>query len=132
MQTYAARAGKPIRQIDEGAVSALSAHHWPGNIRQLENAIERAVVLAEGPIISLNDLPEEVRGRAAGRSASPEPRGDGDAGRSPLRKQVNDVERRRLIEALEQADGNKSVAARRLDIPRSTLFSKLKKYGLQQ
>src|SRR5439155_21709903 len=77
---HAQRTGKAVTHLDDEAVEALVAHDWPGNIRELENVVERAVVLADGPAITRNDLPIEVRqptpprrrpraGEAAGASA---------------------------------------------------------------
>lgn len=142
---YAQRAGKRIVRIEEDALEVLASYSWPGNIRQLENAIERAVVLAEGDSIGRDDLPPEI---VSGAAASPRPvRGAQAAQRSSLRtrsaapvvidlsrerlfEELSDFERQRLTDALAQCGGNKSQAARLLGIPRSTLFSKLRKMGL--
>ncbi|CAN5780105.1 hypothetical protein BH23PLA1_BH23PLA1_34460 [soil metagenome] len=153
---YARRLGKPITHLDEEAIEALVAHDWPGNIRELENVIERAVVLSEGPAITRSDLPTEVPAKARpsrrlpftaasegsgnGRStrrARPAPgwRGLDDEARSAVSDQdpeAEDFERHRLLDALAEARGNKSEAARYLGMPRSTLVSKLKKYGLME
>ena len=149
---HAERIGRPVGHIEDEAVEALIAHDWPGNIRELENVIERAVVLCEGPALTLDDLPLDVRqpGRRRSRPApapasrrrsrprsalsTPSDSGVGSAGSPPDRAE-NDpeaaaFERHRLVDALDEAGGNKSVAARRLGMPRSTFFSKLKKHGL--
>lgn len=146
----ARRMDRPISRIDEAALAALENYRWPGNIRELQNAIERAVVLADGDAIQLADLPPEVRNNrpaaVAGHLKSP-------AASAPIRRIVarptserpaaieverpveekedtQDAERRELIEALARTQGNKARAARLLGIPRSTFFSKLKKYDL--
>ncbi len=150
---HAERIGRAVGHIDDDAVEALIAHDWPGNIRELENVIERAVVLSEGPALTLDDLPIEIRqpGRRrrfraplavpARRSlpalsslpALPGPAGPGVAtvaevpGGDP---EAEAFERHRLLDALDEARGNKSEAARLLGLPRSTFFSKLKKHGL--
>ena len=69
------RIGKPVTHLDDEAVEALVAYDWPGNIRELENVIERAVVLADGPAVTLDDLPPEVRqpGRRGSRPRLPTP-----------------------------------------------------------
>jgi transcriptional regulator with GAF, ATPase, and Fis domain len=137
----AERLGKRLRLSDEVA-RALEEYHWPGNVRQLQNVIERAVVLAETEIISLNDLPQEL---LAGDSPKPTPRPKSllstSLKRLPERPQESttvlpvlehslsgDDERLQLFQALEKANGNKAQAARLLDMPRSTFYSKLKKY----
>ena len=146
------------------------AYDWPGNIRELENVLERAVVLADGPAVTLDDLPPELRqpGRRRLRPRLPAPVASGasPAGnlsgtglsappvKSAITFQPRDsasaenipelepaaaedwnsefiaYERQRLIDALNEANGNKSVAARLLGMPRSTLCSKLRKHGI--
>lgn len=129
LTVYAARAGKPVDQLDDDALLALREYPWPGNIRELENAIERAVVIAEGGIIGLNDLPPEVaRGwatQASNGGVSVEARGV-----LAERAERHQRERDALLNALAAADGNKAEAARLLGMARSTLVSRLKKFGL--
>src|SRR5581483_8406053 len=60
LHMYSRQAGKNIVRIEEDALETLAGYHWPGNVRQLENAIERAVVLADGDSIALHDLPTEL------------------------------------------------------------------------
>jgi transcriptional regulator with GAF, ATPase, and Fis domain len=146
---HAARVGRDVGHIDDDAVEALMGYDWPGNIRELENVIERAVVLCEGPALTLADLPPEVgqpskrrprqapamaqpgRLRPAARSFSRSPGTENPgAATLDLEPEAAAFERHRLVDALEQARGNKSVAARLLGMPRSTFFSKLKKHGL--
>ncbi|HUG92538.1 MAG TPA: sigma 54-interacting transcriptional regulator, partial [Planctomycetaceae bacterium] len=136
------RAGKRVSQIDDAAVEALERYDWPGNIRELENVVERAVVLAEGDRITRDDLPAGVvAGRAAGPAylveTKPASRRRAAAGSSartaapePSPAEVDGDERARLEAALQQCGGNKAQAARLLGLARSTYFSKLKKYGL--
>jgi DNA-binding NtrC family response regulator len=150
---------KQIRQIDPAALEALELHSWPGNIRELENVIERAVVLAESDIITLDDLPQELRRNdltsplpAAARSKSsnlPNLRPvrsvarrtristasdlesserHGDAATTP---ELSVAEEEQLLrDALLKAGGNKAVAARSLNLARSTFFSKCRRYGI--
>jgi transcriptional regulator with GAF, ATPase, and Fis domain len=163
LHLHAQRTGKPVSHLDPEAVDALAAYYWPGNIRELENVLERAVVLADGPAITLDDLPAELRqdGRRGLRPrlpatgglrsrrprrplpSAPSPFGHGSEGTpawasSDVSAAVDEdggdefasYERQRLLDALDEAQGNKSVAARLLGLPRSTFFSKLKKYGI--
>ena len=145
LRRYAERSGKAIAQLDDEAIEALTAHDWPGNVRELENVIERAVVLAEGPAITRSDLPPELSSAppAAGpgsprrRPAAAGPPATAPAGRAieppavaPLDPEAEAFERHQLRDALAEARGNKSEAARLLGLPRSTLVSKLKKYDL--
>ncbi|MGE5192413.1 MAG: sigma 54-interacting transcriptional regulator, partial [Deltaproteobacteria bacterium] len=141
----AERAGKRISHLDDDVISALKRYSWPGNIRELENAIERAVVMAEGPAITLHDLPAVIVASTAHpvqvleakplrleppRSSRPERRSS-PAG--PVEKYAAELpgERQSLVDALARANGNKAEAARFLGIPRSTLFSRLKKLGME-
>ncbi len=151
LDLHARRTGKPVTHLEPEAVEALAAHDWPGNIRELENVLERAVVLADGPAITLDDLPTELRqaGRRGLRPRLPAPAGErsrraaaaahAGVASDPTIGVLDDAdggnefaayERQRLLDALGEANGNKSVAARLLGLPRSTLFSKLKKHGI--
>ena len=135
LKSASTRGGKRIARFDDDALNALMSYAWPGNIRELQNVIERAVVLAERETVELIDLPFEIQNFAATVRQTD--------GQSQFRSVTNDSppklawsdddpvsERRMLVEALQQCDGNKTKAARRLGLPRSTYFSKLKKYGI--
>lgn len=129
LKLYAARAGKEVPQLDDDALLALRAHVWPGNIRELENAIERAVVVADEGMIGLHDLPVEVsRGAVAETSLEWVP--IESRGVLAERAERHRRERDSLVNALAAADGNKAEAARLLGMARSTLVSRLKKFGL--
>ncbi len=137
---HSQRVGKGITGLDDAAIEILSAYDWPGNIRELENVIERAVVLADGPAITPEDLSNEIRRPSRKKSRVVSAVLHSGRGRSnsqvysaedePMDPEAKAYERRRLIDALEGANGVKSEAARLLGMPRSTLFSKLKKHGI--
>jgi len=139
------RLGKRLTYIEDRALEAMLRYGWPGNVRQLENAIERACVLAEGESITVGDLPREVvMGQAVVMDTKPRegkllPVEDYLGVRGGERKMSDayaihgaggDSEPERMRQALRVANGNKAEAARMLGMPRSTFFSKLKKYQL--
>jgi two-component system response regulator AtoC len=119
----------------------MKSYSWPGNIRQLENVIERAVVIADGPAVTAAELSPELRaaaddlsegnGNGGDRGLYPEIlTGIFSGGEGDLRSERGRSEREHLVRALAAAGGNKAEAARALGIARSTLLSRLKRYGL--
>lgn len=116
--------GKWVDGIEPEALDAVLAHRWPGNIRELENAIERAVVLAQGPQIQLRDLPPALH---RGEASRPPELADTIL---PLRRALEEPERRIIERALELNDWNRQQTADMLEVNRTTLFHKMKKYGL--
>jgi transcriptional regulator with GAF, ATPase, and Fis domain len=133
VRTYAAKSNKPIPSFDDDAAAALKAYSWPGNVRELENAIERAVVLADGPMITPTELPEEIASARTGilpLTANGNQSESWNIAEPDWSTRFEQEERRRLIHAMTKAAGNKSEAARMLGLPRSTLMSKLEKHGL--
>ena len=117
---------KPVR-ISREAAEALARSSWPGNVRQLENAIERAVILAEGEEIRACDL--DGVGFADGLAHEPVPAGATllEVGRHAQRRAEADAIRK----ALAQTEGNKTEAARLLGVSYKTLWSKLKEYEVE-
>jgi DNA-binding NtrC family response regulator len=110
----------PVRsRIEPGAVAALSRYGWPGNVRELANVLERAQILAENHVVTLDDLPESIV------DAAPALAGAGDPGH------LREVERRHVLEVLQEHHGNKVQAARALGISRRALYRMIAKYGLE-
>ena len=113
-------------QIEEDVVPVLTRHSWPGNVRQLINAIERAKILADDKTIRVADLPREVVGSQAApgtRSTPPGVSADGDS--------LAAIERTKVIEVLLRYAGNKTRAARSLGIDRRKLYRLMDKHGIQ-
>ena len=104
------------RTFSPEALEKLQAYGWPGNARELQNAIERAVVLGKPPTVQVEDLPHHV----GTSTARPEPR------------TLAEAERAHIAAVLKEADGNVSKAARILAVDRSTLYAKMRKYGLER
>ncbi len=131
---YAERLKRPARQVSESALRALRAYEWPGNIRELENVIERAMLFAEGATIELSDLPESFR--AQGPVHDVEPVDFAELQDSSLkdivRQRTSKLERELIQGALEQTGGNVTRAAERLRISRKGLQNKMKELGLRE
>jgi two-component system response regulator HydG len=115
-----ADAGRPLPTLAEDALTRLTAYDWPGNVRELENAIERAVALGSGPILHSGDLPPNLRCGVPG-PIEPTP---SDGNLVPL----EELERRSILRAVRESNGDKLVAARLLGIGKTTLYRKLKLY----
>jgi transcriptional regulator with PAS, ATPase and Fis domain len=126
LEEFNRQTGKQVRELDDHAMQALQRYNWPGNVRELVNIIERAVVLAKSDIITLMDLPEQLR-REEQELALSYPRLVGRAG---LKSALADPERQIIIDALEQHGWNRQETARMLGINRTTLYKKMKKYDI--
>jgi DNA-binding NtrC family response regulator len=122
LEMHAARAGKRISGLAPAAAQKLLAYSWPGNIRELQNCMERAVALARYEQITVDDLPEQVR---AYRRSHVLVAGDDPSELVSLAE----VERRYVLRVVEATGGNKTIAADVLGITRKTLYRKLQEYG---
>ena len=113
LEAYAAKHGRTARRFNVEALAVLAAYDFPGNVRELANIVERAVIVAEGQTVGANDLPESVRTAASART------------RHVRRPTLAELEAEYIREVLEAARGNKSEAARVLGISRKNLYEKL-------
>ncbi len=123
LQKYVQKNRKDLKGITPAAMELLSHGSWPGNVRELENVIERAVILTMSPYISEKDLPLTLTAPQVPASDSTSSGGLGG-------KSLEEIESRAIKETLEQTEGNKSEAAKLLNITRTTLNNKLKKYNI--
>ncbi len=117
---YAERNNKQIAGVDEECLAALRSHPWPGNVRQLRNVIERAMIVCDGRMIGLHDLPEEFR------SAS---QSDSGFFKVRLGSSLDEVEREIISRTIEFTGGNKTRAAQVLGVSAKTLYNKLDRYS---
>jgi transcriptional regulator with GAF, ATPase, and Fis domain len=127
LERIARDSGQPVRAVDEPAWWYLRNYAWPGNIRELDNEIRRAVALSDG-VITVDDLKDEIRAQALVRPPARVP--EGASLKDAVRQAVEDVERRVIQRALEESGWNKSEASRVLGISRPTLDAKIEQYGL--
>jgi two-component system NtrC family response regulator len=120
---HAERLGRPRPAVEKAVYSAFNLYAWPGNIRELENVIERALVLDRDGLVGLDDLPDRLQasGQRIGNLRIELP----DEGIS-----LEDVERELLLAALEKHNWNQTRAAAYLDITRSALLYRMQKFGL--
>jgi len=119
----AQRLGRPLALSDD-AIAWLAQQPWPGNVRELENAIERAAVLNEKPLLEQKDFQIVPPLRMGERGSGGE---DSDG---TLKSAVEDAERVAIIAALKATDGNRRAAAERLGVSLRTLFYKIDRYGI--
>ncbi len=117
----AARLRLPRPAVDDEARRVILHHSWPGNVRQLENALERAMVVCDGKVLACEDLPREVARPAA---STPTP------GDLSIPRQTEALERRLIEQALKESNGNKAAAARVLEISYKALLYKVREFGL--
>ena len=124
VETGRERLGVGVKGIDRGALKVLSAYSWPGNVRELENATERAMVMADGELLTENDLPPEV-GRPLKECALRLPEDD-----LSIKKNGRMLEEILIKKALEKTGGNRTHAAKLLEISHRALIYKIRDYHL--
>ncbi len=139
IQKYDERLGKRVEGIEPEAMELLLGYSWPGNIRELENLMERSVLFADGPLIQASSLPDSLRERGPqppvpiaavgplGAIAAP----SGASMKEIVRQAQADLERELIGRALEETAGNVTRAAKRLQISRKSLQVKMKELGLR-
>jgi len=127
LERFAREMKRPRATLSEAALAALSAYRWPGNVRQLQNAIERALVLARGAHLDVGDLPEEIRLGEGGLSAQHD---DGIGNDLPLSEAVAHFKRQRIRRALAAHDGNQTAAAKSLGMRQPNLSRLIKSLGI--
>ena len=115
IRRFNAECGYAVEGVRQDALDRLVDAPWPGNVRQLENVTERAVILRKAGLVQPADLPPELQDPAAA-----------DPGRT-----LEDVERQHILQLLEECDGNQSRVARILGISRRTVYRKLRQYGVE-
>jgi transcriptional regulator with GAF, ATPase, and Fis domain len=129
-EEFSRRMNKTIETISSGTMDALSQYHWPGNIRELQNVIERAVILSRGPalVVPLPEIQASSTSIPLGQDKGPTP-----TRRRPVRSIVAEVDREQILQVLKQAEGRvggRDGAASRLGLKRTTLITRMNKLGI--
>jgi len=122
---YAREFNRDVRGVSAGALEVLARYDWPGNVREVENIIQRSVVLAGGPVLQLQDLPLDLALPETGARL-------GEDTGLPLRLAREQFERQYVLRVLERVGWNQSRAARVLGLHRNTLLSKLGAWGIRR
>ena len=129
LKEFSAANGGTVTGIEPAALKALEAYDWPGNVRQLRNVVEKMVILASGPKVTVDDLPADVR--AEKRAEPPEPPSQPAPNVAEAAPSLQELEKRQILAVLEASKNNKTKAAETLGISRRTLHRKLKEWGME-
>jgi DNA-binding NtrC family response regulator len=124
LSEFARENNKKVNEFTPDAFEALMAYPWPGNVRELRTAVESAVVLSRGERISLRDLPAPIRSEEGGAGQPGRPAAQSDL-------TVAEAEKKLIVRALRECDGNRTKAAGKLGMSRRTLHRKLHLYHLE-
>ena len=119
LKRFAAQAGRNITGFTPAALEKLRAYDWPGNVRQLQNEIQRAVLMTDGDLIDVSDLSITNRAESA------------ETDESTSLTLLEGMERQTIVQMLKETNGNKLETAKRLGIGRRTLYNKIKLYNIQ-
>jgi DNA-binding NtrC family response regulator len=132
LRRFSERQKSPIREINQAAVNAMLGYAWPGNIRELESTIERAVLIAEGESIVLADLPMSIRecGDVNAPAAAVDISEYFDASKNTTVLPLEQLKQLAIQHALSACNGNISEASNKLDISRSTMYRLLEIYNI--
>jgi len=127
-----ARAQRPAMALAPAALQAITRYDWPGNVRELKNAMEYIAAAVDDPVLELYHLPTRVRAvvTSALSAPAPSPSQPPAAGFRPLAEELRELERRRMAEALDAANGVQNRAAQLIAMPLRTFAGKVKLYGL--
>lgn len=130
LRQTAARFKVPLKFPAPGVMEVLQAYDWPGNVRELRNVVEGMALLAPGDVITIDDLPPEISRPETPRSAKPAPPVPEAA--SVAAGRLADSERQAILSAMAAENGNLTRTALRLGIAKSTLYEKMKRYGIDR
>ncbi|MCK4249306.1 MAG: sigma-54-dependent Fis family transcriptional regulator, partial [Candidatus Omnitrophica bacterium] len=121
MKKFSAKFGRKIKNISMEAMEVLMNYHWPGNVREFENVLQRAIILEEGDTITIEHLPDILPAAAAVHS---------DSLSGLVKNKVNEIEKQEILKALNENQWNRTLSARHLGVSRKGLYNKMKEYGI--
>ena len=125
IRAYSMKVGKKPKAVSDEAMEVLKAYHWPGNVRELKNLMERLVIMTKGDTIGVDDLPDYIVEDTKGVTVSP----SGDF--PSLRDARMNFEREYILKKLKEHGGNISKTAESIGLERSTLYRKMRAYGIE-
>ena len=125
LRRHCERTGRRVLGFQPDAIRRLQMFDWPGNVRQLENVIERAVILTKNAYLTVDDLPEEIRALASAN-------GNGNGLVVPLKRALQMPEKEIILRALRVHQGSRQATAESLGINRTTLYKKMKRFGIEE
>jgi DNA-binding NtrC family response regulator len=120
IERFNALQGRRIQRCSERAMAVLMGHSYPGNVRELENAVEHAFVVCAGNTIQLEDLPPQLADTALDKEQE-----------RPIRTPLQNAEAEIIRAVLKKNNGRRSITAKELNISRNTLWRKMKRYGIE-
>jgi len=124
LKQIASREKRPLPQLSPAAINALKGYSWPGNVREMENVLEKIMIFQTGTTIDIGDLPEEI-----GQATPHHPAAIAE-GNLSIKQAVAAIEQQYIAAAIEQTNGNRVQAAKLLEISLRSLHYKIKEYGL--
>lgn len=138
VQRFNERLSRSVTDVTDAALDILCAYPWPGNIRELENIVERTLLFCDGPVVDVGQLPPDIIAKVkdsptpAGARAAAEAAGEDASMKEIVRKATAEIERNLIAKALDDTGGNVTHAARALKISRKSLQIKMKELGLRE
>jgi len=125
LEDFGRHCGRVLKGFHPEVIDIFKRYDWPGNVRELKNVVERMVIMSDGDVLGPDVLPEEIKKRIPAQAPAPEER------KPSQLLSLRDMEKDYILNILRSTGGNKKLAAQILGVDRTTLYAKLKRYGLE-